>query len=202
MLKRLIIIYLFLIISGCTWIEREYYYASHGNQSDWNQEFFEGEGGGKWIQIPAKDVLTYSYEDLQLKLHSSYLNMTFFGPVIVPIIPLPGDSLKNFSISIEVISKKGSIVINPEEWNLKILSPSVKAVATLKPSAVYNYLHDDEYKRKKHMFYTLVFPIEVADVEEIELEVEPIKYGNKVLKPSKLKLKKTKGDWYFNGFTV
>ena len=191
-----------MIFSGCTWIEREYYYASHENQLDWTHEFFEGEGGGKWVQLPAKDVLTYAYEDLQLKVHASYLNMTFFGPVIVPIIPLPGDSLKKLHLSIEVISSKDSVDIKPNEWSLKVLSPSTAGATVLKPSTVFNYLQEEERKRKKHIFYTVVFPIEVADVGEVEIEIESIKYGTKVLKPSKIKLKKTKGDWYFNGFTV
>ena len=202
LIKLFTIIFLFLVFSGCTWVEREYYYASYDNKLDWRHEFFEGKGGGKWVQLPAKEVLIYSHEDLQIKIYSSYLNMTFFGPVIIPIIPFPGDSLKNLDISIEVISSVDSIDLNPQEWRFKVHSLPVSGVTILKPYEVSSYLHEDEHKRKKHMFYRLFFPIEVSDVDEIEIEVEAIKYGKKIIKPSRIKLKKKKGDWYFNGFTV
>jgi hypothetical protein len=201
-MKLFNVILILVGLSGCTWIEREYYYSSYEHQSDWSREYFEGEGGGKSVQSPAREVFTFRHEGLQLKVHASYLNMTFFGPVIVPIIPIPGDSQQNLSIHVEVITDNRNLDINAQDWAIKIIAPSNADTEVMKPSGVHNYMHQEEQKRDLNTFYRLVYPVEVSEADEIEIEFGPIKYGHKLLNPSKIRLKKIKGDWYFNGFTV
>jgi hypothetical protein len=101
-----------LVINGCTWIKRDYYFKSNHQLSDWSYKYVPSNESIKQGVTPAKEVLTLNHSDIQVNLHISYQDMTVFGPIIVPIIPMPWDYMGNLTIIINVKSKK-NIILNP-----------------------------------------------------------------------------------------
>ena len=204
------IILILLILSGCATVQQEYYYKSNNNQTDWSHEFFVGEGGGKRVQSPAREVLTYSYEKLKISFYISYLDITAIGPVIIPIIPTPWDSDRELRIFVDVNTGSKDVQFDMTKWKVKVIStrehyPPLKAETTpyiYEPTSVTQGLDSNYSKRDTHLSYGLHFPVKLSEIDEMEINIGSFTYGEKVLTPSIVKLKKIKGDWYFNGFTV
>jgi len=208
MVRLISIVLILIIFGGCTWIEREYYYKDNNNKADWHHQFIKGSGGGKRIQLPAKEVLIYTHDKFQLKLHISYLDMTMYGPVIIPIIPTPWDTDKVLSIEVEVLTGKEPIILDSLKWKIEDLSTNKiyfpnKLSGFRKEGKKYIAITSkNALKLHGHSYLFISYSIKVSDIDNIEINIGSFTYEKELIKPSPIKLKKTKGDWYWNGFTV
>ena len=208
MIRLINIILILIFFNGCTWIARDYYYGDNNNQEDWYQEFLKGKPSDKQGTHPAKEILTYTYKDFELKLHISYQDMTVYGPIIVPIIPTPWDTTRMLTIQVEIDTKGKLIALDPMKWQVKDLStrkiyyPNSINLYTNKKHEFINIdsMHSLEIYKPAKLY--IHYPIKVSDTDEIEIDIESFSYEKEVLAPSPIKLKKVKGDWHFNQWTI
>ena len=208
MIRLINIILILIFFNGCTWIARDYYYGDNNNQADWNHQFTKGKPSNKQGTHPAKDVLTYSYKEFELKLHISYQDMTVYGPVIIPIIPTLWDTTNTLTIQVEIDSKEKLITLDPRKWLVKDLStkkvyyPSSINLYTNKQHEFMNVNSIHSLKIYNSAKLYIHYQINVSDTDEIEIDIGSFSHEKERLTPSPIKLKKVKGDWHFNQWSV
>jgi len=209
MIRLLNIFFILLIFNGCAWIEREYYYKSNNNQADWNYMFIKEKGYIKHGIHGSREELAYVYDNLYLfKLHINYLDMVAYGPVLIPFIPTLWDTDKNLTINVQIYPTGKRMTLDPKKWKIQ----NTKTKTVYFPSSI------DIYSNKTHKsidiasegplqiddqsYLYISYPIKVVDIDDIEIDISPFNYDKELLTPSLLKLKKIKGEWYSNGWTV
>ncbi len=210
-LQSILICLILVSTTSCAWIGRDYYYDGYGDGEQspegWVKRFEEGIAGGKRAPVP--DTMTYTYENdsLELNVNVGYQEMTVFGPVIIPVIPLLWEYPDNLSVGIEIVSN-ALAVFDFTSWKLRLSGTGVSysPVAILMTEGLvlqdYNDKIPADLKIEGRRFVRLLYPVKFSEAESIELSFGDIYIDDQKVTPEKIQLKKIKGNWHYIQFTL
>jgi len=133
--------------------------------------------------------------------------MTVFGPVIIPVIPLPWEYPDNLSVGIKIVSNSPA-VFDFTSWKLKLSGTGVShsPVGILISEGLVLNDYDNKVaanlKIEGRRFVRLLYPVKFSEAESIELSPGAIYIDNQKVTPQKIQLKKIKGNWHYIPFTL
>lgn len=191
MLRIITLICLITLISGCSWISRDYYYQS-AETSGWSKEFRPGKTSTKAAGYPDSVVYTLNEPDFELQLSVSYQNVVSVGPLIFPIFPTFSHHDGELRISAQVTPESAAI-LSTKEWRITEL-PSGKVVT---PN---NGVVEMEIAESSN--FQVVFPVQFSEVASFTLDIGTFNIAGKSISPPALQLTKEKGTWHFEQFTL
>lgn len=191
MSRTITLICLVALISGCSWISRDYYYRGE-ETSGWSEEFRSGKSSTKVAGYPDAIVYTLNDPELELKLSVSYQNVVSIGPLVFPIFPTFSHHDGELQVSVQV-TPKHEAALSTNEWRI-IEMPSGKV--SLPSNGVASMVITEP------SYFRVVFPVKFSEVTRFTLDIGTLNIAGKKIAPPVLQLTKEKGAWHFEQFTL
>jgi hypothetical protein len=195
-IRILFVVAFSLITSSCAWIGRDYHFDLNTHAVDWHREFRAGRGSDKSGVHPGAVLLTHSTEKFNIKLDITYQDATVFGPIIVPIVPLPWQPTHKLFLKARV-EPRDALRFDANDWRLTDLDTNRE----YKPEWI-NTSMPVTLGGKSPRDIGIRFPIEAAQIKNLKLEFGIFVSGSATTTLPALTLKKIKGDWHYNQFTL
>lgn len=185
-----------LMTSSCAWIGRDYYFDASTHAVDWHSEFQAGRGSDKNGVHPDTVFLTYNTETFSLKFNIAYQDVTVFGPIIVPIIPLPWQHTDKLYLEARV-EARNKLRFDVNDWRLTDLDTNRE----YKPDWINMSMPANlEVKDVKKL--VIQFPVKAAQIKNLKLDFGAFEGADVKIIPPTLTLRKIKGEWHYNQFSL
>lgn len=195
---------LLFLSAGCAWVSRNYYFESSVKNNEWSDEFRPLEHGSK-NPCPATVVFSYTDNLMKLDFDISYENPTCWSPLLIPVIPAPGQFFSSLCVDVTIKANE-TVSFDPYSWtitdvsNQTVYTPSSITVwdsMTFMPPPLPNPL-----QKGNEVEFTLKFPVKIKDIETLRISFGPFSGSGREVVPPALLLKKTKGDLQYYQFTL
>ena len=203
---KLLLIISVIMSAGCAWIGRDYYFDNDSKMDGWNKEFLEGKGSDKGGVHP--DTATFHYNEVPFSFgfRIVYQDATVFGPLMIPIIPLPWSHSEDLTVNVTIETSK-EIALDISSWEITDLETKT----TFQPNSVFLYTNktyhqypDDVPSRININGATTVrveYSVKASDINIVEVNFGKTLNRNG-LATSTIRLEKVKGNWHYNQFTL
>jgi hypothetical protein len=194
--RTLLILFLLLLITSCAWIGRDYYFDTVNNSVIWQKKFQEGRSADKNGEHSDTVVFTYSMKEASIKINIDYQDVTVFAPVIIPMIPLPWQHSGKLHMEV-IIEARESLNFDINDWRIINLDNNLEYKPEWVNASMPATLENNDSKK---LF--VQFPVEAVEISNLKLVFGPFIGSTAKTMPSPLTLKKIKGDWHYNQFTL
>lgn len=122
-IKTSLISLLLIFSTSCAWVARDYYFESSVKNNEWSEEIREGAWSDKSLH-PATVIFSYTDSLMTFNFNISHQNPTCWSPLLIPVIPAPGQ-LGSLYADI-TIDAKDTISFNINSWVITDVSTGNK----------------------------------------------------------------------------
>ena len=183
-----------LLISSCSWITQDHYFSNNDPSSPWKSLFRHGVPSNKTEGYPDTSLAILERSDVKLVVDVSYQEVTFSGPMFLPIFPhlFSSDSDNELIVRVTVDSDNEYVVLPPTNWLL----------TDLNKDSTYTVI--DSYIPPRTVAKQLLwarFPIPGSSLQSIKLDFGNATKNEQVIDITNLSLTREKGDWRINHFS-
>tara|TARA_Y100000310_G_scaffold240422_1_gene244248 strand:+ start:1433 stop:2032 length:600 start_codon:yes stop_codon:yes gene_type:complete len=183
-----------LLISSCSWITQDHYFSNNDPSSPWKSLFRHGVPSNKTEGYPDTSLAILERSDVKLVVDVSYQEVTFSGPMFLPIFPhlFSSDSDNELIVRVTVDSDNEYVVLPPTNWLL----------TDLNKDSTYTVI--DSYIPPRTVAKQLLwarFPIPGSSLQSIKLDFGNATKNEQVIDIPNLSLTREKGDWRINHFS-
>ena len=188
---------LLFLSTGCAWVARDYYFESSVKNNEWKEKFQPGKNSDKNGPHPA--IVIFSYKDTLMNFDfniNEYQNTTCWSPLIIPVIPAPGQFFDSLYVNITV-EAKDMVSFDINSWIITDLSTK----KTYRPNWTEETMPKVLQKGERVRF-SIGFPIKIKNIDALKISFGPFSGSERKTIPSALLLKKVKGDLQYNQFTL
>ena len=196
---RLLLLTLLLELSGCAWISVDHYFASEAPNSAWQATFKKGKNTTKFMGYPDTQIHRFSHPEFELEISMSYQDTVMFGPVIVPIIPLPWDTSKQLLISGNLDSS-APVEIDTSNWWIKTSEGRSSPSFFYTKEAKFNKPTQINLEGPNRMY--IGYDLQVAELDVIWIEFGPVYIDGEKVEIPTLKLIQVDGTWRYGAWTL
>lgn len=193
---QIYLISLFLFLStGCAWVARDYYFESSVKNNEWNEEFQEGAWGDKSLH-PATVIFSHTNNLIDFNFNINYQNPTCWSPLLIPVIPAPGQLFDSLYVDITV-KAKDMVSFDVNSW-------------TITDTLTHEVYHPNwtdlpmpkVLQKGERVHFFIEFPVKIKNIDSLKISFGPFSGFEQTVVPSALLLKKAKGDLQYNQFTL
>lgn len=193
--KVFFIIFYFLV-SSCSAIFREVYYAPDIVPEGWSFLFKEGQASTKQLGEPDQAILTYSHEKFELSVQTQYQRKLKSGPLWFAIFPSSVEGQHDMSIFLHLWShikkKDKTLGIDPLKWVVMVNNGETAMTPEL--------AHRGEYQGVE--IFIVKYNVKVDNVERLKIRFEGIKSQGEEIHVPNLELNKKNGSLRREQFTL
>jgi hypothetical protein len=193
---------LIITTSSCAWIGQDYYFENDNNYKGWTKKFQLGKDSDKNGSHRDTVIFNYQREQIEIELDVGYQDTTIFGPLIIPILPLPWDHTGELTVKVS-LETKSDVEVDVSDWVITDLDTN----STFIPQSVYRSGKGIipptfilEEKNKVILF--IRYPIKASEINYFDIKLGVFLYGKYKISPPNIVLKKVKGNWHYNQWTL
>jgi hypothetical protein len=115
-----LILLLLFLSTGCAWVSRDYYFESSSKNNAWSEKFIEGAWSDKSLH-PATVIFSYTDSLMALDFDITYQNPTCWSPLLIPVIPAPGQFFSSVCVDVTVKANE-TVSFDPYSWTITDVS--------------------------------------------------------------------------------
>ena len=183
-----------LLISSCSWITQDHYFSNNDPSSPWKSLFRHGVPTNKTEGYPDTSLAILERSDVKLVVDVSYQEVTFSGPMFLPIFPhlFSSESDNELIVRVTIDSDNEHVVLPPTNWQL----------TDLNNDSTYTPIDSSEpSKTTATKLLWARFPVSESSLQRIELDFGTAMKNEQVIDIPNLRLTRDKGDWRINHFS-